>query len=102
MKFIIGVQNTGDSIEDNEVKICEICRDKLSDAIKGSNSEFIEFKIVDATIPNKPGENVRYAPNNIEPLQQHEDINVIKKKYEDVLVTIKKLLLMSIENGSYL
>ena len=35
MKFIIGVKNMGNSIEDNEVKICEICRDKLSDAIKG-------------------------------------------------------------------
>ena len=102
MKFIIGVQNMGNSIQDNKLEICEICRKKLSDAIEGSNSEFIEFKIVDATIPDEAMTNVRYAPKQIERLQQHEDINVIKKKYEDVLVTIKKLLLMSIENGSYL
>lgn len=104
MKFIIGVQNTGDSIKDNKVEICEICRKKLS-----NDNPNIDFRIVmigRTSEFNKPDDSIlseinKLTNNVIKTAKQSDDEKTIGVQLSDnektkiAVQVVKQLILLS-------
>ena len=93
MKFIIGVQNTGNSIEDNKVEICEICRKKLSD-----DNPNIDFRIVmigRTSEFNKQDGSILSEINKLTNNAKSQENRSVDDKKKIAVQVVKQLILLS-------